>query len=614
MKKKLLYLVALVGVIFAACNPLDDIKDEYDEIKDPISTNVEYTLTEADYELIADMALDADPNDTLNADLISVKHYFTDAASASLYVPDFLAGRYPSLERTSIANITYNQYVDYPEYLNTYQEAEKYELDSADYASADTILAENNFFAPTYPAATYMNDILAAAMPDAQDGDVYLVEYMYSDEDPEINQTEQPVTETIFEENWDVDTTLGDFSQQSVIGDDQTWYRSEYSGDGYAKMSGFDNGVVINEDWLVTPAFNLAGYDSYTMQFSHAAKYVDGRWDLLNVFISTDYDGADVTTATWNAVTVPTWPAGDSYDYSLSGEIDLTSYAGSSVYVGFKYEVTDTVSPVWQITDFNLSGTKMAKKSKSMEDAYEIAEYYTLDDATWELVEEAYYLNAADYDAMGAPGAYNNFSSSAAPEDYLPSFLTGKYPYAQTGDMMVIVYKYYNDGVSTIAEEYSFDGTNWAAYNPVVVQSDQFIHNGDAWMFDPAVNVYMEGADYQLIVDYVKANHADEDPSTYDNTENYFGSSAYYGNFDIRDGKFNEKFGSWEEAVIEGILVGLLPTKYPDAVDNVSGVPVEYIVHFATYSGAAGNYNITYLCTKSGPNPEFEFVAGPVAE
>ena len=46
----------------------------------------------------------------------------------------------------------------------------------------------------------------------------------------------------------------------------------------------------------------------------------------------------------------------------------------------------------------------------------------------------------------------------------------------------------------------------------------------------------MVGSDYQTIVEYVKANHAADDASTYDDSEYYYGASSYRSNFDLRVG------------------------------------------------------------------------------
>ena len=53
--------------------------------------------------------------------------------------------------------------------------------------------------------------------------------------------------------------------------------------------------------------------------------------------------------AEWTAVTIPNNPAGTSYDYVNSGDIDLTAFVGAKLQFAFKYVSTTEISPTWQI-------------------------------------------------------------------------------------------------------------------------------------------------------------------------------------------------------------------------------------------------------------------------
>ncbi len=154
----------------------------------------------------------------------------------------------------------------------------------------------------------------------------------------------------------------------------------------------------------------------------------------------------------------------------------------------------------------------------------------------------------------------------------------------------------------------------WQAYDPYTARQDQFIHNGSEWVFDPTVMFTMGSSDYMTIVNYVKNNISGDYIDSYGTAEFYSGASAYYGNFDIRSGNWEDSvFGTWEEAIAFTIGEGLLPAKFPDAVTQVSGIDVFYIVTFDTYSGVDGRYSIKFQVTKAGPNPEFTLVDGPTA-
>ena len=115
----------------------------------------------------------------------------------------------------------------------------------------------------------------------------------------------------------------------------------------------------------------------------------------------------------------------------------------------------------------------------------------------------------------------------------------------------------------------------------------------------------MSTPDYQIIVDYVKNDPvlSQLENSKYDDSEYYFGASAYYSNFDIRDDKHYSTFETWQDAIKEAISKALLPEKFPEAVVDDS----VYHVTFNTYNGENGTSTFNFVCTKAAPDPEFEY-------
>jgi hypothetical protein len=214
---------------------------------------------------------------------------------------------------------------------------------------------------------------------------------------------------------------------------------------------------------------------------------------------------------------------------------------------------------------------------------------------------------------MGAPGANDNFSSSIRPQDYLPALLNKLYPLAGQDFETVLVYKYYSGTVITLADKFKFDNGAWtSSYNYIEPKTSQFLYSKTGWVFDPTVSFKMVSADYQMIVDWVKANKGASYIDTYGTQEFYTGAGSYYSNFDLRIGKWNSSvFTTKEKAVEAAIGIALLPAKFPAAVAQVSGIDVFYIVSYATYDGVNGNYTMKFKCTKSAPNPEFTLVEGP---
>jgi hypothetical protein len=143
---------------------------------------------------------------------------------------------------------------------------------------------------------------------------------------------------------------LGTFSTYDAVGP-QSW-AWEFYDDGCAKMAGYDNGQIENEDWLISPELDFSSSSGVTMNFRQAANYVNGEFSFLQVLVSTNYTGeGDPNTAIWTEVSVPTWPSGDNWDFIESGSVNLSDYDGEeTVFVAFKYTSSNSVASTWEIS------------------------------------------------------------------------------------------------------------------------------------------------------------------------------------------------------------------------------------------------------------------------
>lgn len=149
---------------------------------------------------------------------------------------------------------------------------------------------------------------------------------------------------------------LGDWTAYSVTGDDQNWYQDSYEDRDYAKMSGYDNGPVDNEDWLISPAFDLDAYDDETISFETAAQH---EGPMLKLMVSMNYDGSSnpAENGDWTDITdEAAWSEAD-YNWVQSGDIDISDIEGSSVYFAFVYESNPSDgSKSWEVDNFMLKG------------------------------------------------------------------------------------------------------------------------------------------------------------------------------------------------------------------------------------------------------------------
>lgn len=62
------------------------------------------------------------------------------------------------------------------------------------------------------------------------------------------------------------------------------------------------------------------------------------------------------TAGEWKQVTVPVYPAGDSWSYVNSGDISLDAYAGKHIQVGFCYKSTSTVATTYDVSSLTVNG------------------------------------------------------------------------------------------------------------------------------------------------------------------------------------------------------------------------------------------------------------------
>lgn len=132
------------------------------------------------------------------------------------------------------------------------------------------------------------------------------------------------------------------------------WRGNEFSANKYAEMTAYQSGEASNIVWLITPSVALPAEGlnalSFSAQWHH---WVDGT--KLEVYASSDYDGTNVGTATWTALSARVPQNADGqYTWVNSGSVDLSAYAGKKVYIAFKYTGSTTASTGFNVDDISL--------------------------------------------------------------------------------------------------------------------------------------------------------------------------------------------------------------------------------------------------------------------
>lgn len=142
------------------------------------------------------------------------------------------------------------------------------------------------------------------------------------------------------------------FSQFSSSGD-SVWKCTTFgfTGSNGVQISGFStvNGALQNEDWLISPALNLNGFDVPLLRYRSRTRFPGLP---LKLFVSTNYSGSgNPSSATWKEINGK-FPAIDTDVWTTSDSINLNSYKSSNTYVAWVYYSNPTDGAArWTIDD-----------------------------------------------------------------------------------------------------------------------------------------------------------------------------------------------------------------------------------------------------------------------
>lgn len=151
----------------------------------------------------------------------------------------------------------------------------------------------------------------------------------------------------------------GGFTQYSVSGA-QLWGCTTFgqNNSNGIQINGYSGGPVENEDWLISPAFDLTSLHFPLLQFSSRTAFAGPS---LSLRVSTNYTGnGDPRLATWTTIN-GRFPDAGSDAWKLSSGINLTPFKQDSVYIAFVYTSGPSVQAArWTIDDFVLTDTTAA--------------------------------------------------------------------------------------------------------------------------------------------------------------------------------------------------------------------------------------------------------------
>lgn len=158
----------------------------------------------------------------------------------------------------------------------------------------------------------------------------------------------------IFEEQFACD--LGQFQSFNIVGE-QVWFWQKYD-NGCVTMTGYDNGSSFaNEDWLISPLIQLPDDDEAFLEFRHAINFIV-NWDVVQVLVSTQFNGDAIVHDEWVPLEIPNWGTGDNWTFINSGSVSLQQYTAKTVHIAFKYTSYNDGSGTWEIGSVKVYSVK----------------------------------------------------------------------------------------------------------------------------------------------------------------------------------------------------------------------------------------------------------------
>lgn len=612
--KRIIYFLAILGTIFTGCNPVEDIYNAIDAVDRPIVGEDTYILTSEDY-------------DELELDFGS----FSSEEDAKTMLPPYLSELYPTWGAGSAVNVGYRLFIGSAEGVSDYSGADHYYLTEADYAlSGSDVLG----FYPDVDASDYLADILSTNIAAPVDGQIALARY--------VQFTEVPVTSLStnysLEDNLDYGGTAGDLT--AVSGGE--WEAHSGAGNG---PIGYDTSGLSMTDYpssgiggsLTVDGAGSEDVTNWFPEISSGNVYASALVNLSAVSTGTytfhlrddDFSVGYVARvgamddgsgnilfgigASSSTLTYGTTPFNLNTTYLLVSSYNIDTGV-SNLYVLSTAEATEpgtpeatsSGNPAAIISGVSIrqggggptgifDGIRVATSWDAImvNDVAELVEgdrmnteiFYTYDGGDWDITDGVYFMQDADFDAMGEgsgqPGQFNNFGSSTPPDNYLPTFLslTPPWSYGQEEDEVIMVYDYFSSssGAQIRGNRYTVTNGMWVGHQSTIDTFLQFGHDGNTWVPDNTIRYTFTGADISFISNEFITIY----PGPADNV-------GFFGSFDRRSSSAN----FWSDDMLLEAFNALL-----ESGGFVTAEEQKYILTYVIYNGSTTNESKSVIKT-----------------
>ncbi|KAA5820887.1 hypothetical protein FPF71_17255 [Algibacter amylolyticus] len=594
--KKIFLLLTVFSMVFTSCDPLEDINAEVDAQANPIVGDAEYTLTGDDY-------------DELDLQYGS----FNSEDDAKALIPELLTEMYPAWGNKSSVSVGYKLYVG-----NAFG-VKDYYLDQDDYTFSGSDLL--GFEADAVPS-NYLADILANSAGSASEGDYIVAKYS------QYTGSAYVVTPTVsLEENLDygaISASLTTISSDSWVnhsgaGNELAYSTESLTMDDYPS-SNVGGSIVLSNSGSEDVNTNITSiitsgivYSSALMNFSEVG---DGTYffHLMEEDGSFNYSarlgaksdgsgnilfgiGASSSTLTYGTTSFnlnTTYLIVTSYDtatgvsnlYVLTSALDSKPATPEATSTGNSGNSAQRIGirqggggPSVIIDGIRVANSWSAIMSNDdlddevIGDKIDLEAGYTYNGEAWVTPTDRFYLiSDEDFDSMGEasgqPGRYNNFGSSTPAEDYLPTFLGIKFPYALEGQELDVVYDYFSSssGAQVRGNLYTVIDGKWVGYESTIDTTLQFGHDGTTWVPDNTIKyTLIRNGDYEYMASQL----------TEPEYAGLIGNLASYGDFDY----------NWSDDQIHYALKLFLDHLDPDAAEGQ-----KYILTYVIYDNGESDY------------------------
>ena len=610
--KKIIYIltVMVTGLFFTGCDPMEDVYNELDQLpsaNDKIVGDITFTLTDDDY-------------DDLNLNFGN----FSSTDEAKSLIPGLLTDKFPTWgvtynDETGKVETASSALVGYELYRGNAFGAKDYTLNQDDYTFSGSDLLG---FQSNATPSNYLADILANNAGSADEGDYRVAKYFQYTGSAFIISPKVSL-----ENNLDYGATAGILTTISggnwahhSGADDQLAYSTESLSMANYPSSNVGGSMVISssgsEDVNTNFSSIITSGKVYSSALMNLSTVGDGTYffHLMEEDGSFSYsarvgaksDGAGKILfgigASSSSLTYGTTPFDLDTTYLIVASYDtatgtsnlyvLTSAGGSepttpestnsgnsgnsAQRIGIRQGgggPTAVIDGIRAANSWSAIMSNDALDDEVIGDKIALETGYTYTDGVWEEPSDRFYLvSDEDFDSMGEdsgqPGRFNNFGSSTPADDYLPTFLGLKFPYAPEGHELDVVYDYFSSSSGAQVRGNLYTKTNgvWMGYESTFSTTLQFGHNGTTWLPDNTIKLTVGSAEIAIIEDALGSTY----PGPTSNVANF-------GSFDFRESSSNY----WSPTMLLEAFNALL-----DNINSGAQEGQKYVLTIVIYDGS----------------------------